>query len=250
MASALTLERSHPLHRVLLCGLVGGVLAFQAASASAATTVVSCSPSSGEIPTLKVSPAALPPPDVAKYGFKLSTRVDGCTANTQQLADWIPAKRGTVDGASIVQADVSLAVAGFGNCGFGLDLPSLSPPSSAYDLVGSVKLKWLDANGDTIKSAKPSSAFLHMVPFATATSAGVLAIGEGIVTKGLGIGAHVRVTMTVALPTGLEGPWTACLIGSFAGPFPPELLPDPAPLKELPLTARPRVQVFFPDYQN
>ncbi|MFO1200983.1 MAG: hypothetical protein U1E86_28890 [Burkholderiaceae bacterium] len=65
------------------------------------------------------------PYPAGKYGFK--TTNDGCAANTQKLADWVPNKNGTPDGASIAQAEVSLSLAGYGNCAFGLDALSPAP---------------------------------------------------------------------------------------------------------------------------
>lgn len=234
----------------LLCSLVAGALTLTASSARAATTVVTCTPSVGTNPILKLSPAAVPPPGVGKYGFKLKTTVDGCVANAQQLSDWVPSKNGTPDAAGVTQAEISLSLAGYGNCAFGLSQITPTPPS-AYDLVGTLKIKWLDANGDTIKSVKPSVAFLRMQPLVAGQLANFTSVGQGTVSKGLGVGASVRVSWPIAFPGGLDlnDPWTACLTGIFTPPpnFPP--LPDPVPLKTLALTGRPQISIGFPNLQ-
>lgn len=234
----------------LLCGLVAGALALTASSALAAAGVVSCTPTAGTNPTLKISPAAVPPPEVGKYGFKLKTTIDGCVAQAQQLSDWVPSKNGTPDGASVAQAEISLSVAGYGNCAFGFSQITPTPPS-AYDPVGTLKIKWLDANGDTIKSVKPSVAFIRVEPLVVGQTLTFTSVGQGTVSKGLGIGGTVRVSWPIAFPTGLDlsNPWTACLTGAFTPPpgFPP--FPDPVPLKALDLAGRPRIDVILPDLQ-
>lgn len=235
---------------VVLGSLLVGAIALLAAPAGAATTVVTCSPSAGTNPTLKLSPAAVPPPGVAKYGFKLKTTIDGCVASTQKLADWVPSKNGTPDGASIAQAEVSLSLAGYGNCAFGLDALSPAPPS-AYDPVGTMKIKWLDANGDTIKSVKPSVAFIRLNPLSPGLFATFSSLGAGTVSKGLGVGGTARVSWPLVFSTSfdLTDPWTACLIGGLTPPpdFPP--LPDPVPLKTLQLAGRPAIEVTLQDLE-
>lgn len=234
----------------LLGSLLVGAMALLAAPAGAATTVVTCTPSAGTNPTLKVSPAAVPPPGVGKYGFKLKTTIDGCVANTPKLADWVPNKNGTPDGASIAQAEVSLSLAGYGNCAFGLDALSPAPPS-AYDPVGTMKIKWLDANGDTIKSVKPSVAVIRMTPVTSAGFATFGSLGAGTVDKGLGVGGTARVAWPLSLPSNfdLTDPWTACLVGGFTPPpgFPP--LPEPVPLKTLQLAGRPSIEIRLLDLE-
>lgn len=234
----------------LVCGLVAGALALSAVPARAATTVATCTPTAGTNPTLKISPAAVPPPGVGKYGLKLKTTIDGCTANAQQLSDWVPSKNGTPDGASVAQAEISLSVAGYGNCAFGFDQLTPTPPS-AYDPVGTLKIKWLDANGDTIKSVKPSVAFIRMQPVVAGQGLNFSSRGEGTISKGLGIGATVRVSWSIAFPAGLDldDPWMACLTGAFTVPpeFPP--LPDPVPLKTLELAGRPQIAIGLPDFE-
>ena len=246
----MTPARSRSPRRRLVCSLVAGALTLTASSARASTSVVVCTPSAGTNPILKLSPAAVPPPGVGKYGFKLKTTIDGCVANAQKLGDWVPSKNGSPDGASIAQAELSVSVAGYGNCAFGLGQISPTPPS-AYDLVGTLKIKWLDADGDTIKSVKPSVAFLRMQQQVLGQTPVVTTVGDGTVSKGPGIGGRVRVTWPFAFSTGfdLNDPWTACLIGGVTVPpdFPP--FPDPVPLKAIQLSGRPAITIYLPDLQ-
>lgn len=233
----------------LLCGLF--VAAALALPASPADALVVCSaPASGNGPTLKISPAALPPPAMAKYGFKLKATVDGCTADATQLADWIPSKNGTPDGARIAKAEISLSAAGYGNCTFGLGLGGPTP-AGTYDVVGTLKIKWLDANGDTIKSVKPSVAFIRMKPMVAGNFGGVSlgSIGRGTVTKGLGIGAEVRLTWPLDGPDDFDpqNPWLACMANALPIPVPVEL--DPAPLKKITLAGQPSLSVVFGDLE-
>lgn len=240
MATTSALGRSRALRGALFASLVAGVLAVATPSGA----VVYCTPTAGELPILKVSPAALPPPADGKYGFKLKTTLDGCVADAAKLSGWIPSKKGTADGALITQAEIQLTVAGYGNCGFGI----LSSNPAAYVPTGTLKLKWLDAAGDTIKSAKPTSASVR-VSGMSFSQAGLTAIVEGFVTKGLGIGASVQMTIPIQmnLADPFSDPWALCMIGN--GPIPPVPgLPAAAPLKEFQLRARPSVAVGFPSF--
>jgi hypothetical protein len=245
MSPAPSVLRSRVLQSILFGTLIAGTLALPTSSAA----VVFCTPTGGEIPTLKISPAAVPPPAVGKYGLKLKATIDGCVADAAKLADWIPSKNGTADGASIAKAELSLAVTGFGNCGFGLSfLPGNTTPG-AYDPVGTLKINWLDANGDKIKSAKPSSVFLRMTPLTASQVGSFVSTGSGIVTKGLGIGGTARLTIPLDFPIDLSGPWGACLTGILPVPpgFPP--LPPPVPLEAFALTRPPSLNISFPAAQ-
>ena len=85
-----------------------------------------------------------------------------------------------------------------------------------------MKLKWLDAAGDTIKSAKTTSAYVRISGI-NPTSDGFYAIGEGVVTKGLGVGASVNLTIPIDMSfTGdpFSNPWALCLIGNGIPPSP------------------------------
>lgn len=234
-----SLGRSRALRGALFAGLIAATLALPRLAAAQ----VSCTPTAGEA-ILKVSPAALPPPDNGKYGFKLKTTIDGCMADATRLSAWVPSKNGTADGELIKQAQLQLAVAGYGNCGFGV----LSSNPAAYVANGTLKLKWLDAAGDAIKSAKPTSAFVRISGI-TGTGDGFYAIGEGVVTKGLGVGAsvYVRIPIKMNLADPFSDPWALCLIGGGGiPPFPG--LPPAVPLKQLTLTARPSVSIGFPSF--
>lgn len=244
MAPAFTLVRARSLRGALLCSLLAGALALLTPSTGNAvsTDVMTCRPSAGQAPTVKLSPALVPPPDAAKYGYKLATTIDGCAANAQQLSNWDAVKRGTPDGARIAQAELSLALTGFDNCTLGL---ISRPVPSAYEAVGKLQLKWLDANGDKIKSAKTTTAFIHLVPL-TQTFVGVSSYGEGVVTSGLGVGATVQVTLPIPMSflTNQTGDFVACAAG---GAIPGETQDGPRTLKSIPLSARPVVEIFFPD---
>jgi len=240
MASTTARGRIFSVRGALLCSFIAGALALATPSGA----VVYCTPTAGEVPILKVSPAAVPPPANGKYGFKLKTTLDGCVADTAKLDAWIPAKKGTADGALIAQAEIQLAVAGYGNCGFGI----ISSNPAAYVPTGTLKLKWLDAAGDTIKSAKPSSASVRISGISF-SQAGLTAIAEGIVTKGLGIGASVQLTIPIQtnLADPFADPWALCMIGN--GPIPPiPGLPAATPLKEFQLRARPSFGIGFPSF--
>lgn len=253
MALASSVRRSRPLRDTLLCSLIAGALALPvpARAATSYTTVVDCTPSAGENPPLKLSPAAVVPPEIAKYGVKLKTTLDGCAANTALLAEWVASKNGTADGASIAQAEVSVSLTGFGNCSLGL-LTLVNAPDTPgqFDPVGTVKITWLDANGEKIKSAKPSSASMHLVPLTPDPFAIFASIAEGTVTKGLGIGSNIRLTVPLDLALNttdfLSSPWAQC---AFSGAVTPGLPPFPEgkPLKELPTKSRPRITIRFAD---
>jgi hypothetical protein len=238
MAPTSARGRSRVLRGALFAGLIAGTFALPTLAAAQ----VYCTPTAGAA-ILKVSPAALPPPANGKYGLKLKTTIDGCVADAAKLNDWVPSKNGTADGALIAQAQLQLAVAGYGNCGFGV----LSSNSAAYVANGTLKLKWLDAAGDAVKSAKPTSAYLRISGI-TGTGDGFNAIGEGVVTKGLGVGASVylRIPIDMSFADPFANPWALCLIGSGVPPFPG--LPAAAPLKELLLKARPSVSIGFPSF--
>jgi hypothetical protein len=238
LATTSAVGGSRPVCGVLFAGLVAGVLALATPSGA----VVYCTPTAGEIPILKVSPAAVPPPADGNYGFKLKTTLDGCIADAAKLNVWIPSKKGTADGALIAQAEMQLSVAGYGNCGFGI----LTSDPAAYVPTGTLKLKWLDAAGDTIKSAKPTSASVR-VSGMSFSQAGLTAIVEGFVTKGLGIGASVQMSIPIQinLADPFSDPWALCIVGN--GPIPPiPGLPAAVPLKEFKLRAQPSVAVGFP----
>jgi hypothetical protein len=239
MAPISVLSSSRSLRSTLFCSLVAGALALPTAS----NAVVFCTPTAGEAPILKVSPVAVPPPDSAKYGFKLKTTIDGCVADTASLNAWIPSKNGTADGGLIAKAELTLAVAGYGNCGFGV----LSGNPAAYPASGTMKLKWLDAAGDTLKSAKTTSAYV-LISGISVTAEGFTAIGNGVVIKGLGVGASVnlRIPLDMNLGDPFSSPWGLCLIGNGIPGFPG--LPAAAPLKQLPLKARPSVSIGFPSF--
>lgn len=243
----LGLDRS--FRGAVACCLIVAALALPG-SARAATSIVNCEPSAGTPPTVKLSPAAMPPPEVAKYGVKLTTTVDGCVANSAQLAEWVTSKNGTADGASIVAAEVSLSLTGFGNCSLGLfdQIAGLPPTVGAFDPVGTLKIKWLDANGDKVKSAKPTSAFVRMVPVTLGSFPASTSTAEGIVTKGLGIGATVRLRIPITIPTGLDSPWTQCAMSGAVVPgLPP--LPEGDPLKALPVSGRPTIDIGLVDFE-
>ena len=224
MALAPAHHRSRSVRAALLCGLIAGALALPGSARAEANywTIVSCNPSAGEAPPLQLSPAAVPPPDAGKFGVKLKTTLDGCTADAARLADWAASKNGTTDGASIAQAEISLSLTGYGNCGLGLlGQVGGTDPAGMFDPVGTVKITWLDANGEKIKSAKPSSAFVHMVPFALNTFPNVSSIAEGTVTKGLGVGSILRVTIPTTSPVSndpLSTPWGQCAFSGAAVP--------------------------------
>jgi hypothetical protein len=240
MSPTSALGRSRSLRSALFCSLVAGALALPTAS----DAVVFCTPTAGEAPILKVSPAAVPPPDSAKYGFKLKTTLDGCVADTASLNAWIPSKNGTADGGLIAKAELTLAVAGYGNCGFGV----FTSNPAAYKANGTMKLKWLDAAGDTIKSAKTTSVYVRISGI-NATPDGFYAIGDGVVTKGLGVGASVNLTIPIDMSfTGdpFSNPWALCLIGNGIPSLPG--LPPATPLKQLTLKARPSVSIGFPSF--
>lgn len=246
MAPALL--RARAPRSTLSYGLFAGALALLMPSSAlaVATSVVTCRPSAGSAPTVKLSPALVPPPDAAKYGYKLATTIDGCVANAQQLSDWNDVKRGTPDGARIAQADVTLALTGVNNCVLGLFTPP-APAPDAYEAVGKLQLKWLDANGDKIKTAKTTTAFIHLTPL-TQTFFGLSSYGEGVVTNGLGVGASVKVTLPIPMSflTAQQGDFTYCVIGGIpTGPGDPGFAPRP--LKAIPLSARPVVEIVFPD---
>lgn len=241
MAPISVLGCSRSLRSALFCGLVAGALALPTTS----NAVVFCTPSAGEAPILKVSPAAVPPPDNGKYGFKLKTTVDGCVADTASLNTWIPSKNGTADGGLIAKAELTLTVAGYGNCGLGI----LSGNPAAYPASGTMKLKWLDAAGDTIKSAKTTSAYV-LISGISVTAEGFTAIGNGVVTKGLGVGASVylRIPLDMNFADPFSNPWSLCMIGGLPGiPGIPDL-PAATPLKQLPMKGRPSVSIGFPAF--
>lgn len=252
MALAFAHPRTGSLRSALFCSLIAGALALPG-SARAATdfvNVVDCNPTAGEKPPLKLSPAAVVPPDVAKYGVKLKTTLDGCSANASLLADWVASKNGTTDGASIAQAEVSFTLSGYGNCSLGLlALANVPEAPGQRDPVGTMKITWLDANGEKIKSAKPSSAFVHLVPLGPDPFLTLASIAEGTVTKGLGVGSNIRVTIPLGLVFAggtdfLSDPWALCAFSGLTGPgLPP--LPEAGPLKELATKARPRVTIRY-----
>jgi hypothetical protein len=245
---ARSLLRSHARRGALSYGLVAGALVLLAPSAGIAvdTNVVTCSPSAGGAPTVKLSPPLVPPPGSAKYGYKLATTIDGCAANAQQLGNWDDVKRGTPDGARIKQAEVSLGLTGVDNCALGL-ISQIPHAADAYPAVGKLQLKWLDANGDKIKSAKTTTAFIHLLPLTEAINFSPSSYGEGVVTSGLGVGARVQVNLPVPMSflTDEHGDFAACIIGGITVPgFPPTA---GTPLKAIPLSARPSVNIVFPD---
>jgi len=237
MPSAPPLLCSRILRSTFFCSLVAGALALPTSSGA----VVFCTPTAGAVPILKVSPAALPPPANGKYGFKLKTTIDGCVADAATLNAWVPSNYGTADGGLIAQAELQLSVAGYGNCGFGV----LSGNPAAYLATGTMKLKWLDAAGDTIKSAKPTSAYVRISGI-TGSGDGFFAIGNGVVTKGLGVGANVNLTIPIEmnLADPFADPWALCLIGGSTFPG----LPPATPLTQLSLKARPSVSIGFPSF--
>jgi hypothetical protein len=254
MALAPSVRRSRSLRGALVASLIAGALSLPGAARAEVdyTNVVDCIPSAGEKPPLKLSPAAVLPPDIAKYGVKLKTTLDGCSANASLLADWVTSKNGTADGASIAQAEISLTLGGYGNCSLGLLALVHAPETPGqFDPVGTLKITWLDANGEKIKSAKPSSAFVHLVPLTPDPFAVLASVAEGTVTKGLGIGSNVRVTipLDLAIAAGtdfLSNPWALCAFSGTATPgLPP--IPEGKPLKELGTKARPRVTIRFAD---
>jgi hypothetical protein len=162
--------------------MTAAVLAI-VAPAGAATNVATCTPSIGLSSVSTIKPAA-PTSGDAAYALKLSTTVDGCVANAAQLALWDPSKNGTPDGASIAKAKVTLSTKGFGNCTFNLN----GGDASNYPAVGTMLVKWLTSAGDSIKSAKTTSAFVKVSADLNTFSA----TADGIVTKGLGVGANLH----------------------------------------------------------
>ena len=235
----------------LLCSLVAGAFALLTPATGAAanrTGVVSCTPTVGESSILKVSPAAVPPPGMGKFGFKLKTTLDGCAANSQQLSDWVASKYGTPDGPLIAKAELTLSLSGYDNCSFGFLLPPGGSDVGSYPASGTVKIKWLDANGAAIKSAKPTSISLRingMTGSAGFPGISIVMPAEGTVTQGLGVGAAVQMSFSLDLPTDISSsPWAQCAIGSLPIPGAPPA--NPVPLRELQLKSRPSININFP----
>jgi hypothetical protein len=189
--------------------MTAAVLAI-VAPAGAATNVVTCTPTAGLSSVAKISKPAVLPPSEAAYGLKLSTTIDGCVANTTQLSNWVASKNGTADGGSIAKAALSLSTKAYGNCGFNIFFPD----PSQYPATGTLKVKWLDSSGVLIKSAKPSSAYVK-IGFDTNFFSSTL---DGIVTKGLGVGADVHASSTLDLANPNNTNFLGCLFGS---PFQP-----------------------------
>src|SRR5262249_51345648 len=153
-------------------------------SASAATNVVICNPSGGLVTIASLSPPLVDnvSPD-ASYGLQFESQFDGCTANAAQLAAWAPAKLGgTPNGALTARADVKLKAKGFGTCDF------TTPDAGNYLPSGKLQVKWLDAAGRGVPMTTPSSAYVRV----SANIAAATLNADGIVTKGLGMGANIH----------------------------------------------------------
>ena len=189
--------------------LAAGTALVAAPAAGAATNVVTCTPAAGQQSSVAVSPAMVnnTTPDAA-FGLKLSTVLDGCTANAPQLSAWVASKNGTPDGASIAKASLSLKAKGFGTCNFA------APDTSAYPANGSMSIKWLTSAGAAIASAKPSSAIVRV----SGDLATVSAKTTGIVSKGLGAGADLSALVGFDLANPANGPVLACNTGPYSGP--------------------------------
>lgn len=181
-----------------------------APAARAATNVVSCVPTVGLATVATVSPPMVNnvTPD-SKLGIKLKNRLDGCVANAAQLAAWAPSKLGgTVNGALIAKVDLNLKSKGFGTCNFA------APDPGAYTASGTLKMTWLDASGAKVPKTSPSNAYVRVAGDLGTASA----VADGIVTKGVGIGANVHVSVGFDLANPINTPVLLCNTGPYAGP--------------------------------
>lgn len=190
--------------------LAAASIALMAPHASAATNVVTCDPTDGLAAVVTVSPAMVNnvSPDAA-LGLQLNATLDGCVANAAQLAAWAPSKLGgTTNGASIAKAAVQLKAKGFGTCNFA------APDPGAYTATGKLQVKWLDVAGKTVPKTTPSSAFVRV----SGDLGTVTTVADGIVTKGLGVGAALHASLGLDLANPINGPVLACNTGPYAGP--------------------------------
>ena len=195
----------------LALSLALGAVALAAPSARAAVNVVTCNPTDGLASVATASPPLVNNVSTdASYGLQLQTRIDGCTANAAQLNNWVPAKLGgTPNGALIDKADVKLKVKGFGTCDF------TNPTPAAYPASGKLQVKWLDGSGSGVPKATPSSAYVRVKGDPMTFSA----ISDGVVTKGLGMGADIHSEISFDLASLTNTSLLVCnLVPPYTGP--------------------------------